>query len=233
MQEQQSMSSISRHFLLCIIFLSTNSFADQPQIEDSLVFSNKVEAEQTQTQTAAAKNNGTRSLTTVFDGTAAGGGIYFNITANDRPILVTHFDVNFRIDGMAEVYSKSGSHVGFEQTPSAWLSRGSMSLNGLPGKPTMLDIQDVIIPANETVGFYMVSFNSAGFGYSFGVALGETFVNEDISLFTITSHSGDTAFAGGLFSPRTWNGTVYYELYESETCFPIKAQTGATAVVCL
>ena len=216
MKEDDRGSMRCRQLLCCLSFLLIAWFVVQPP-----------------SQALAAEQNESLSLTTGFDGTAGGGGIYFNITANEKPVLVTHFDINFRIDGMAEVYSKSGSHIGFEQTPAAWQSRGKMSVSGTSGTPTLLDIQDVIIPANETVGFYLFSFDRAGLGYSFGVALGETFTNDDISLFSLTSHSEDVAFAGDLFSPRTWNGTVYYELYEPETCYPIKVKSGAVSVVCL
>lgn len=181
----------------------------------------------------SAPDEETLSLTTRFNGGSAGGGIFFNLTAKDKPLLVTHFDLNFRADGVVDVYTKSDTHVGFEQTSSAWKQLGSRSLSGDPGEATRLEIKDFVVPANKTVGVYMHSPGASGFAYNIGVALGETFSNDQLTLFSLTSHSEGDAFGGFLFSPRTWNGTVFYEVYEESDCYTLKTQSGAVSVICL
>jgi hypothetical protein len=106
-----------------------------------------------------------------------------------------------------EVYTIPGGYSGFEASPGSWTLVGSGSTTSAgSGLPTPLPFGlDVLIPAGTTMGFYVTGTGSPGVAYTNGT--GVVYSNSDIELY---EGIGVVYPFGNTYSPRTWNGTVYY-----------------------
>lgn len=161
-------------------------------------------------------------LATTFNNTHSQNGNYVDITAKDKDIYISGFDINFNGIDAVQVYFKKGSYKGSETTPSDWLFMGQYSVAGTAGIPTELPIGGLVIPAGETYGFVFYTPNNSGIRYSESlivffpelgnITLNENYSNDDIAIFT------DTAIGTTLFTnttdDRVWNGRVHYSLPE-------------------
>ncbi|GAB4580006.1 MAG: hypothetical protein Fur0022_27450 [Anaerolineales bacterium] len=148
------------------------------------------------------------SQTTTFAGGNGLAGNMFDVTAGDREILITGFDIHVDDTNSrtVEVYYKAGSYVGFQQTPGAWTLLGTEVVTGQGlGNPTPVSIGGLTIPAGETYGLY-VTLTTSDMDYTNGA---NTYSNGDL---TITTGTGNGYPFGVVNTPRTWNGTIYYEV---------------------
>ena len=161
-----------------------------------------------QTLTTAPSNNGS-------------GGVYMDLTALNQNLRVTQFDVEYTgtvgspVD--VEVWVRSGSYVGFEGDPSAWtLTQTVQGVRQGTSVPSPLVLSEPIeLPVGEVTGVYIHCITSGG-GIRYngtGANPPTTFwSNADISLFGEIARTGNTPFGGSIFTPRTFAGTVYYEV---------------------
>lgn len=160
------------------------------------------------TTTFASNNGGSTDWVNMFD-----------VTVNPiNGIAITRLDVNissaantaFTID----VYTTTASttYVGSELVPANWtkVSSGAGIAVGRD-MPTPVDVTDFLLPQGST-GF-AVHYTGAGMAYSgtSGTPPVQNYSNAEVSLQLGASTAG--FFTGTLFSPRAWNGTIYY------TCF--------------
>jgi len=196
-------------FLLCLMaFISVSNFAAD-LADDGLPISRPA--------TTFMAPFATGSLTTHFLGGNGYAGNTFDIipTAN---LQIEALDVHEDYLGApttVEVYYKTGTSVGFENTPSAWTLLGAGSAIGAGlGLPTYLDLagNNITFQAGQTYGF-VVFFTSYAAGtsrcrYTNG-GPGTVYSNSDL---TITTQNGlaTPIFGGTVFSGREWNGTIYY-----------------------
>ena len=159
------------------------------------------------------------SLTTHFRGGNGFAGNTFDITPNVN-IEITGIDFHARDMALydIDIYYKLDTSVGFEQTASAWTLLGSatgIQGNG-SGMGSFADLSGngVVFSAGQKYGIYMDNSNysiSGGIFYTNGVSTPETYSNADV---TLEAYSGtrSPAFTGGApFTPRVWNGTLYYD----------------------
>lgn len=149
------------------------------------------------------------SITTTFVDNNAFAGNMFDVTAN-RTLTITAFDVHLSAGtDDVYVYYKPGTYVGFETDSSAWTLLGMDNVTSLgAGSPTRADIGGLTIPAGETYALYVgVAYNGVSMLYTNG---NNIYSNADITL-TLGIGRGNPAFSGQIFSPRTWNGTIYYD----------------------
>ncbi len=147
------------------------------------------------------------SLTTTFAAGNGQSGNMFDIKALTDVHVVT-LDCHFNAGTpQIEVYTIPGGYSGFEALPSSWTLVGSGSTTSAgSGLPTPLPFSfDVLIPAGTTMGFYVTGTGSPGIAYTNGT--GVVYSNADIELY---EGLGVVYPFGGTYSPRTWNGTVYY-----------------------
>ena len=147
------------------------------------------------------------SLTTTFASGNGQSGNMFDITALTDIHVITldcHFDAG---TPLIEVYTIPGGYSGFEALPSSWTLVGSGTTTSAgSGLPTPLPFSfDVMIPAGTTMGFYVTGTGSPGINYTNGS--GQTYFNTDLQLY---EGLGVAYPFGNTYSPRTWNGTVYY-----------------------
>lgn len=157
--------------------------------------------------TPSASNN----ITTTF---AAGNnhrGNMFDIVAiNDITIdsVYAHPQANTTI----EIYYKVGSFSGSENNAGAWTLVGSAAVTAqAQGTPTPVPLNiNVAIPAGQTYAFYVTSSNVAvSLNYTDGTAQGAVYVS-DANMQVLQGVGLEYPFSGSPFSPRMWNGTIYY-----------------------
>ena len=159
-----------------------------------------------------------RELTTTFANNNTANGNYVNITAKDKDIHISGFDVNYQGSGIVEVFYKKGSYKGSELDITDWLFLGGASVTGSAGNATEVDVGGIVIPAGETYGFAIYTATLSGIRYTdsifttiftFVIALNENYSNNDLSIFSDTAMGGKFV---SVFDDRVWNGRVHYTL---------------------
>ena len=117
-------------------------------------------------------------------------------------------DLNGASNGVAfnlNVYTTPTSYVGNEQNAAAWTLVSSGSGVGAPNDAAShVALTSFFLAA----GTYGIAFNSPNLdqGYTNGA---NTYSNADAKL-TLGASAGGGLFTGTPHSPRTWNGTIYY-----------------------
>lgn len=160
-------------------------------------------------------------------------GIMFDITAITN-ITINCFDVNMDVGtSNVEIYYKMGTHVGFTNTPAAWTLLGTASVTGLGTNiPTYVPINvNVAVTAGCTVAFYITRTTAGGpiVRYTNGTAVG--FVFGSNANLQVKDGTGKDYPFGANFTPRRFNGTVYYTTNSSSSSSvsgPTSACTGTT-----
>jgi hypothetical protein len=155
-----------------------------------------------------------QSLTTTF---ASDNGLYgnmFDLVASN-PITITGFDINLTnlIEGETAnvaVYYKLGTFAGSENNAAAWTLLGTQ--NGVVSNgddvPTPLNIGGLALIPGQTYGVYVTTTNGVGLLYTSGST---TVSNADLQFSGgVGKAYGTNGFDGSTFTPRIWNGTIYY-----------------------
>jgi hypothetical protein len=156
--------------------------------------------------------SGPGTLTTTFAGGNGQSGNMFDIVATTN-LTITSFDIHIGATSTqtVEIYTKTGSHVGFETNASAWTLLATTTVTGAGiGNPTALpaNLVNVPIAAGNTQSFYVTLSTSTSIDYSNGTAVGNVLAsNADL---TVLEGVGKAYPFGGTFSTRNWNGTVRY-----------------------
>jgi PEP-CTERM motif len=152
-------------------------------------------------------------LTTLFAENNRQSGNMFDVVTSSNALSVTGFDLNL-FDGTytIEVYEKAGTWVGFNNTPGAWTLVESVANVTSAGvdNPTHIDVSGLTLDANATTGLYLTGTEAGTsiFAYTNGTAVGNVAAsNSDLSILegAGVSYAFDTTF-----TPRIWNGTIYY-----------------------
>jgi hypothetical protein len=163
------------------------------------------------------------SLTTTFDGSNQQTGNMFDVTTFSNNLKVTSLEINVKrfnsAPGILDVYTKTGSYVGFETSAATWTKVSSVILNSVSplGTPTFVDISDILLSANTVTGFYVTFANQTNLNGSNVISYtngANIYTNSDLQ---ITTGVGKGGTFGPTFSPRTWNGTINYETVNSQT----------------
>ncbi|MCA9239620.1 MAG: hypothetical protein KDA37_05450 [Planctomycetales bacterium] len=153
------------------------------------------------------------SITTTFaGGNGTPDGNMFDVTAlNPLQITAVDMHVNFDFAFNLDIYIKPGSYVGFETDPGPWTLVSSGTAIGLgSGTPTPVDVSDFNLPVGS-YGMYIdidSDDGSDGVQYTDG---NSTYSNSDVQLDLGAGIWGDFGSID-VFSPRTWNGTIYYNV---------------------
>jgi len=159
-----------------------------------------------------------QSITTTFaggNGGATGWAVMYDATIGPVDLDITGFDVNstsgagtaFTLD----FYTATGGFAGNESNPAAWtlVGTGTGTTAGLGNASNVVLATPVTVTAATTYGFAIVLTGAAP-AYTNGNGGNQAYSNADISLALGSSISG--TFAGTIFSPRVWNGTIYYDV---------------------
>ena len=126
-----------------------------------------------------------------------------------------------------EVWTKSGSHVGYENSPDMWQQIASTSVMGQGlGNRTPIprqSLQPFEIRPSQRQAFY-VTLTTRDIRYSDHLGLGQIGVaNSDLELYVGT---GQRYPFGEIYTPRLWNGALTYETIDDSEALPTITPTG-------
>ena len=156
-----------------------------------------------------------QSITTTFksnNGGASGWGNFFDITVLGKSLHITKLDVNIggavNTKVTVDVYITSKTYVGNDTKASRWMKVATgVGKSAGRDKRTPVDISDFVLgPGSYGMAIY---YTGAGMAYTNGTATNNKYKNKDVALSLGISRTA--LFGGSLFSPRIWNGTIYYD----------------------
>ena len=170
------------------------------------------------------------SITTLFtagNSGSFGGAVYFDVTVGAMPIEVTGYDTNSNeaVQFDWTVYAAPGTYAGNETNVAFWgapVATGTGQGMGLNNPSPVTLTGTFVLDANTTYGMALVIGSNAGHDYTNG-PLGP-YSNADVTL-TLGSAS-NVPFSGNIFSPRVWNGTVYYDVIPEPATLSLLALGG-------
>lgn len=156
------------------------------------------------------------------------GGIFLRLQAVAEPLALLAIDTpvhgNSGIPVQVEVWTRPGSYLGHVNSADGWtLSQTVTGTSQGASDPAAFDLTTpVLIAAGDTVSVYLQSVTD-GAGIRFTgtsqTAPQTTWNNADIVLFSNTAMDGHVAFAGNHVTPRTFSGSVHYQVLDLETIF--------------
>jgi len=163
-----------------------------------------------------------QSLSTGFVSNNGSGGVFMNLTPVAGPLEFTGFATQFSSAAgtpvSVEVWVRTGSYVGFTTSNTGWTLWQTVSGTSA-GTLTNSAVFNLTLPvqlaAGQTMGIYLHAITVGGGIRYFGTGAGghqTTFSNSDLTLFSDVSRTGAVSFAGTQFSPRTFAGTVTYNV---------------------
>jgi hypothetical protein len=149
----------------------------------------------------------TGELETIWIGGNGQNGNMFDVTAK-KNLKIEKFDLNIGQFSSgtftAEVYYRKGGYSGFETNAGAWTKLGTTTVTSAgAGLPTPCLIGGLQMYAGQTYGLY-VTLTSGTMSYTNGA---NTYQNSDMMIQTGV---GKSYPFGATFTPRTWNGKIYY-----------------------
>jgi Zn-dependent metalloprotease len=149
--------------------------------------------------------NTNNKLSSTFSAGNGSKGNMFNINTLNT-ITVNKFDIHLNGTNSypVEIYYRQGGYEGYETNASAWTLLLSTTVTGRGlNNPTPVTISGLTIPSGETYGIYINSPNG-DLKYSNG---SNSYSDYNLRL---QAGAGLGATFGSVYSPRTWNGSVYY-----------------------
>lgn len=151
------------------------------------------------------------SLTTIFTGGNGHAGNMFDLQASTCA-AVTGFDVNVEPGTWSmQVFVRQGGYAGFENNAGAWSLLGSATITSAgTNVPTFLPIGGLTMQPNVPYGIYVTADNSGAINYTNGANV------YDNGTLRLTAGVGKSYPFANTFTPRTWNGTVYYDLCRTD-----------------
>ncbi len=147
------------------------------------------------------------------------GGIFMDLTPTTQSLNVTRFDTFFgsATVGAAfqvQVWTRTGTYVGFQSSNVGWtlLDTVNGTSNGTATTAGVVLNNLLTLNASQTTGVLLHSITTGnGIRYfGTGTTSNTNFANADLSMFTAHSRTGAAAFAGSLFTPRAYAGSVSY-----------------------
>lgn len=154
------------------------------------------------------------NATAPFNSNNGQAGNNFDLIAGPNPITITGWDLNLDPGSWnVSMYYKVGTYQGFETNPAPWVLLGNITVNGVGvNLPTPYPVGGLTIPAGQTYGFYVICTNGTGINYTNGILTYSVYAgNADVSIAGGKGR-GLPLFTGGQFTPRLWNGRVYYSI---------------------
>lgn len=159
------------------------------------------------------------SLTTTFNGGNDHRGNMFDIEANSD-IEISGFEISPRANTNYAIYYREGTWVGNAGSSDGWTLLQTGAINGVAlGNPSDFIALDtpLSIDLGTRYSLYITSTNTAvSLNYTDGSQVGAIAAADDF--LTIYQGGGleypftNGAGNGGVYQPRIWNGTIYYDL---------------------
>ncbi len=167
-------------------------------------------------------------LTTLYAGgnsLNSPGSVLFNATVlNPNGIVVTSFDINcentrngpigsvFQID--IYITALGGTYVGNEANPAVWtkVAEGT-GTSGPITTPTPVDTSDFFLPQGSfgmAINFVIPTGQlGTAYAYTNGTGVNQSYADANLQLDLGSASAG--VFTGAVYTPRVFNGSVYYE----------------------
>ncbi len=159
-----------------------------------------------QTLGTAVSNNGT-------------GGVFLTLTST-KDIKLTSFDVQLGSTvvgtlGSIDVYTRSGAYAGFTASNAGWtlVDTITASAAGTSVNTNAALNNQITLLNGQSMSFFLIGTttgNSLRYTGTTAVPPQTTWSNADLTLFSDVARTGQVAFAGTQFSPRTFSGAVNY-----------------------
>lgn len=126
-------------------------------------------------------------------------------------IAISQFELNLDVGSWdIELYTKSGTHVGSETTPSGWIRRESSTgiTSTAPNERTAWDVSDFSLSSGLSAIYINVT-NGSPLNYTDGTGVGNLVTsNSSIEIFEGT---GNAANFGEPFRPRIFSGSIEFQ----------------------
>jgi PKD repeat protein len=167
------------------------------------------------------------SLATSFGGGNGQNGNAFDILPSTN-LDITGLDLNLDASGAVdvEVYFRNGTHVGNEASLAGWTLHESATLTAQgAGVPTFMPFTNSFNAlVGNTYGVLVAITSATGqMDYTNGTAVGNVLAqNNDLTIFEGAGISWPLA---SVFTPRFWNGRIYYE---ADACSDIRTPLSLT-----
>lgn len=149
------------------------------------------------------------SLSTTTNSNVNWNGAMFDLVA-DSNLVVDSFALKINSPGAQTVrlYTRPGSHLGYETSPTDWNLVGDFSvLVNNPGDFLSIGPTNQVLAQGDTLGVYLHLVNSASNLSYQSVSNPIQRSNDEL---TVITGSGASFNFGGNFYPRDWNGEVFY-----------------------
>ncbi len=156
-------------------------------------------------------------ITTLFasnNNGSPGGANYFDVTVAANPITVTALDINTSATtafSNVRVYVLPGmTSVGNETNMALWTQVATGSGTGAgQDVPTHVTLSNpFVLNAGTLYGIAVVADPAISLFYTNGNGSNQNYSNADLSL--VLGSATNVPFTAPVFSPRVWNGTIYY-----------------------
>ncbi|MEO0897994.1 MAG: SGNH/GDSL hydrolase family protein [Bacteroidota bacterium] len=150
-----------------------------------------------------------RSLSTTTQSNISFNGMMFDLIAHDSLVIDSlafkAFDVGAQwVSG----FYRRGSYQGYEQDPSSWLAWGQDLVDVAQSDDfTTIAFSSISLQEGDTLGVYL-HLNNANRRLRYNSS--SQFVSYQDSQLEIRSGAGIAHTFGAIFSPRLWNGEVFY-----------------------
>ncbi len=155
------------------------------------------------------------NLVTFYATNNAQRGHMFDISATNG-VTILCFEMNFSVGtSNVDIYTKAGTHVGFENTAGAWTLVGSAAgvVSAGVNLPTSIPIavnQNIAVGTSQA--FYITRTTAAGptVAYTNGTAVGNVLASD--ANIIIREGTGKELLFSTNYTPRQFNGRVFYNL---------------------
>ena len=156
-------------------------------------------------------------ITTTFVSNNEGDGNMFDVATSVNNVRITNLSVHtFAETGTQTLYlyTRTGTFLGNESSSAGWTLHDTVVVNNA-ATPVNMDILDFDLGANSISGFYVVGdLSNSSLRYTNG---GFSVADADLTLsggVGISFRGGNhfSPAAGTVFSPRTWNGSITYDV---------------------
>lgn len=152
------------------------------------------------------------SLTTGFPGGNGQAGNMFDVSAN-QSTTINGIAGNFNTgNNVVDVWYRTDSYTNSPNNANGWmpLVQGASLTSPGNGAGTLIPgTYSVTIPAGGTYGFLVIC-TTGGVAYTNGTAVGNVWATDGRLTIFEGLGRGVPAFTGATFSPRNFNGTLYY-----------------------